>query len=585
MISARTAPPAELPEAIREVAPGICSLDARGVAARLAPLGARLRELAPATRAKDSVDAVMAVCRELYGHGRAGEALPLLQALRDYSRRADDKVQLRRATFLCGMAHADAGDLVGAIEHYVEALRLAAAQEDRAEMALVWCNIGAAFGRYGRDELAARCQQRCLALLEPIVEPTPVRRFALSNLAANYYVLGRVDEGIRYGERALAEPVEGEDPYAAILLRRNLARLLLERGRVDEAEEHVATALVLAEAARTPRAAIAAEVTRAAHDLATGRSDFALTRIDRALARAREVPATLKDALACAVRAEEAAGYPARALMRLQELTEHIYGHAVKRTRKVIELAGLDAAEPASDAHRELVRERLVNRLDPPAPPPAWPALRRMAMGAVLGMDESGRHGVRVGTLVKALALARGCPPLQALELGLASELHDIGMTSVPPAIPGKAGPLSAGERTLVQKHAEAGAAMLMDEPHPRLLLARDIARYHHARWDGGGYPDRAAGEAIPLGARMCAIADAYDAMVCGLGRAPLSMAEALLELRRCAGQQFDPELVSCFDTVVNGELHDLGLDPASDNGIDAFQDLVASLKEDRGFV
>ena len=83
----------------------------------------------------------------------------------------------------------------------------------------------------------------------------------------------------------------------------------------------------------------------------------------------------------------------------------------------------------------------------------------------------------------------------------------------------------------------------------------------------------------------MCAIADAYDAMVCGLGRPPLTMAEALAEIRNCAGQQFDPELVSCFDAVVNGELQDLGLDPASDHGMEAFQELVASLRENKGFV
>ena len=83
----------------------------------------------------------------------------------------------------------------------------------------------------------------------------------------------------------------------------------------------------------------------------------------------------------------------------------------------------------------------------------------------------------------------------------------------------------------------------------------------------------------------MCAVADAYDAMVCGLGRPPVSMAQAFEELHNCAGQQFDPELVSCFDAVVNGELHDLGLDAESTGGMDAFQELVASLREDRGFV
>jgi len=73
--------------------------------------------------------------------------------------------------------------------------------------------------------------------------------------------------------------------------------------------------------------------------------------------------------------------------------------------------------------------------------------------------------------------------------------------------------------------------------------------------------------------------------MVLGLGRPPVAMTDALAELRRCAGQQFDPELVSCFDAVVNGELEGLGLDPASPHGMEDFQELVAALSEDRGFV
>jgi putative two-component system response regulator len=587
VIGAHTAPPAALPEALRELASGLARQDAAGVAARIAPLIPRVREEPVASSPAVVVDGVSAICRELYGHGRSVEALPLARALRDRCHGAGDRAQTRRATFLCGLLLSDGGDLVGAIEHYVEALRIAAGDEDRAEMARVWGNLGSSFSRAGRQELAARCNHRCLKLLEPLIGASTVRRAALANLAQSCYYLGQVEEGIRYGEAALAEMSDAEsgDTYGSILLRRNLARLLLERGSLDQAEEHVASALVLANLAGTPRAAIAAEMTRAAHDLAIGKADLALTRIDRTLARAREVPATLADALACAVRGEEAAGYPARALLRLQELTEHLYRHAVQRTRVILERAGMDPAEPASEHLHDLTRHRLALGLAAPAPPKAWATLRRLGATAALRMDGTGWHGVRVGTLVKALALGRGLPPLQALELGLAAELHDVGMTSVPAEVLGKPGELNDGERTVVRKHSEAGAAMLVDEPHPRLLQAREIARYHHAHWDGRGYPARVAGEAIPLGARMCAIADAYDAMVCGIGRRPISMADALAELGRCAGQQFDPELVSCFDAVVNGELEGLGLDPASPHGMEDFQELVAALSEDRGFV
>jgi putative two-component system response regulator len=224
--------------------------------------------------------------------------------------------------------------------------------------------------------------------------------------------------------------------------------------------------------------------------------------------------------------------------------------------------------------------------LPPPEPPQAWQQLRRLGASAVLRMDDTGWHGVRVGAMVRALALACGCPALQAGEMGLAAELHDIGMSSVPAAILAKPGPLNEAEWAAVRKHNEGGAAMLVHDRHPRLMMARDVAHYHHARWDGSGYPARVGGTAIPLCARLCAVADAYDMMVCGFGgRAPLSLAAALAELQRESGGQFDPQLVSSFDALVKGELEALGFDDTSEPGMEVFQELIRSLKDDRGFV
>jgi putative two-component system response regulator len=176
--------------------------------------------------------------------------------------------------------------------------------------------------------------------------------------------------------------------------------------------------------------------------------------------------------------------------------------------------------------------------------------------------------------------------PLQALEIGLAAELHDIGMMSVPAGILTKRAALNEAERTIVKRHAEAGAEMLSDNRHPRILLAREIARFHHAHWDGKGYPERVGGTFIPVGARMCAIADAYDMMVCGYGaRAPRTMGEALDELRAQAGRQFDPEFVHAFEDMIRSESEGRGVDLSSSPGMEDFQELVLSLKEDRGFV
>jgi putative two-component system response regulator len=191
-----------------------------------------------------------------------------------------------------------------------------------------------------------------------------------------------------------------------------------------------------------------------------------------------------------------------------------------------------------------------------------------------------------VGALTQAAALACGIDPLLGLEIGLASRLHDIGMASVPEAIAHGAGRRNATEHVLYMRHTEAGAEMLQEAHHPRLLLAREIARYHHAHWDGTGYPGQVGGRAIPRPARLCAVADAYDDLVCGEGsRPPCSMDEALAELARGAGTRFDPEIVPRFDALIREEAEEIGLDTRAAVGVDAFGELVHSLQEDRGFV
>ncbi len=121
-------------------------------------------------------------------------------------------------------------------------------------------------------------------------------------------------------------------------------------------------------------------------------------------------------------------------------------------------------------------------------------------------------------------------------------------MLSVPEEILVKKGPLNEAESAIVRRHIEAAAEILRDDRHPRIFLAREIARYHHAHWDGLGYPERVGGRFIPQAARICAIADAYDEMVSGLGGRPArSMDEALAALRSEAGRRFDPELVGAF--------------------------------------
>ena len=559
------------------------------VSESVAELIARLESPIEPAELAEAIETTLAVCRKLYGRTWSHEALPLARAALACATRHGQAELMRRAATASGLLSSDTGDLVAAIEHHVQALRLATAAEDRVEMSRIWNNIGAATAISGNYEMASRCFRRALALVDKDEGPMFSRFAACCNLADSLYKVGRIAEGLAFAERSLLEMTpefQAQDSYGAVLLRRNLVRLLLAEGRVEDAEVHVREAALLAQAS-VPRARIAAETTRATFEVALGRFDIALTRLDKALSSAREMPATLQDTLACAIRAEEAAGNPARALLRLEELSDHVYRSNIEQAREQVKLAGLREVEGLADLQeREQAKARLISQLEPPAQPEGWKALQRLGVSAALRMDETGWHGVRVGALTRALAQASGTPPLQALEIGLAAELHDIGMTAVPAAILAKAGPLNDAERAIVLRHARAGAEMLSDGRHPRMLLAHEIALYHHARWDGEGYPPRVGGDFIPLPARMCAVADAYDMMVCGYGGTkPRSMGEALDELRREAGRQFAPELVECFGDMIRSETRGRGVDLSSNAGMEDFQQLVLSLKEDRGFI
>ena len=133
---------------------------------------------------------------------------------------------------------------------------------------------------------------------------------------------------------------------------------------------------------------------------------------------------------------------------------------------------------------------------------------------------------------------------LKHLELG--AVFHDIGKIGVPSEIIRKPGPLTTGERRLMERHTVIGAQIL--EPVPFLQPVIPIVRSSHERWDGHGYPEGASGEAIPLESRIVFVCDAFHAMTTDRPyRAALSLDHAVTEIERMAGTQFDPEVVKVF--------------------------------------
>jgi HD-GYP domain-containing protein (c-di-GMP phosphodiesterase class II) len=159
---------------------------------------------------------------------------------------------------------------------------------------------------------------------------------------------------------------------------------------------------------------------------------------------------------------------------------------------------------------------------------------------------EGAGHAARVTTIALRLAEALGAGTKRVEAIRAAGPLHDIGKLAVHPAILNKPGSLDPHELREVRIHPRAGVEML--EGDAELRGARDCVLYHHERWDGTGYPLGLRGEAIPFEARILAVADAYDAMTSDRPyRAALTREEAIAEVERCAGTQFDPLVAEAF--------------------------------------
>ena len=133
--------------------------------------------------------------------------------------------------------------------------------------------------------------------------------------------------------------------------------------------------------------------------------------------------------------------------------------------------------------------------------------------------------------------------------------MHDVGKIAIPDFILHKPEPLTAAERDVMQRHTEVGGDLLAGSRSPVVQLGEVIARTHHERWDGNGYPAGLAGEAIPLAGRICAICDVFDALVSARPyKTAWAVEDALDEIRALSGSHFDPRLVELFLDLVDAQ-------------------------------
>jgi CHASE2 domain-containing sensor protein len=184
--------------------------------------------------------------------------------------------------------------------------------------------------------------------------------------------------------------------------------------------------------------------------------------------------------------------------------------------------------------------------------------IHRLAHATESRDQETGMHLERISRMCERVGLELGMTATEAETLRNASLLHDVGKIGVPDAILLQPSALSDEDREQMRRHTTVGAELLSGASSEVMRMAEEIARTHHERWDGEGYPAGLVGEAIPLPGRICAVCDVFDALLSDRPyKDPWPLPEALEQLRRDRGRHFDPAVVDAFLRIVDQ------LDPA----------------------
>ena len=182
--------------------------------------------------------------------------------------------------------------------------------------------------------------------------------------------------------------------------------------------------------------------------------------------------------------------------------------------------------------------------------------LMRLALVSEYRDDDTNRHTERVGRAAELVAQALGHDADFKWTIRRAAPLHDVGKIGIPDQILLKPSGLTPEELAVMKTHTTIGGRILCHSRAPVLRMATTIAFTHHERWDGAGYPAQIKGEEIPLVGRIVAVVDAFDAMTHDRPYRPAgSIAQALAELERCSGAQFDPAVVAAFIALDHGAL------------------------------
>ena len=453
--------------------------------------------------------------------GNRGAAIDVLEAAVAAATQAGSTSAIAQALNVVAIVHQTGGDLDRAELMYREARGTAESIRDSEALAMIDQNLGTVASIRGDMQEALEAFERSLSGYRALGMRDHAAQ-VLNNIGLAYTDLGELDRAeTAYREAALAFGEEHDHPNE-MNVALNQVQLCIATGRFDEAQERVEPLLALTgEIAPSWRG----EVFRHVGVIAREREDY--VKAAEYLGRAAECAEDGEDLLLKADVAEQLAElYWTQ--KRHRDMLAHLnQSHALYSRLKA--------------QHRVAQVERRNAALES----------RFLEMAHHWGDSIESKdhytqgHCERVAFFACVLADSMGMDSRSLFWFRLGALLHDIGKIIVPTEVLNKAGNLTQEEWAIMKRHPEAGLELVADIDFPGDVRA--IIRNHHERWDGSGYPDGLAGEAIPFAARILCVADVYDALTTGRSyRDSMSHVRAVEVMRGSKGQ-FDPVLLEAF--------------------------------------
>lgn len=509
----------------------------------------------------ESVECLLSIAHYYYLSTDCVRGLAAAAEAVDQARAREDKALARKALTYCGVMRMETGDIAGAIEIDAEAIALARELGAAEQEAPVWNNLGIALLAAGQPADALRCFQRACDIeggLPESAEQWAVRYQSLTNIGTCALHLHDIATGLRAVQLSItlnANPTSAHACLSRVLAESNYVRLLLRAGDLESAQRRVDQIRRFAAKVPSPRAEYSAWIATGLVEIHTGQVDLGLTRLKRALERARkDVRHDVRDALAGCIEGYEAAGQSDVALVYLHELLA--MNRAARAAQLLAPFEAL-AAELANDGGSDLRLDQVMTGQAAKLAASIDKCVGDLVASAVNNALRAGHDSLRifrVARLAELFALSLDWASAGAGELAFAVRLMDVGSSAVPDALLRKPRGLSAGEKRLVAEHTGFGAELLQRARLAVLQPCIEAAKFHHERWDSTG-PWGLRGEAIPIAARIAALSDTLDALTHARPWRPaMTIQAALEEIAAGAGRQFDPVLAQRFVEFVKAE-------------------------------